>query len=366
MKMHIFKLLLILLMPSEKPAPPQADELSGRHTESKEIRRNYQVSPNALLEIENKYGEIDITTWDQDKVEMVVTLKTNGNDKEAVQKRLEELDVIFKNSPSRVSAKTYLESSRNSFFSWFRGSGNVNIEINYKIKAPVGINLNLENDYGSVNIDRLEGNANISVDYGQLLVGELMGDDNVIEMDYTRNSKFGYIRKGSIEADYSDYTIEEAGMLNISADYSNTKVRKVEFLEFSCDYGSIDVGQVKNIKGDGDYLSTTIDSVYGSLDLNLDYGSATIRQMMRNMESLTINSDYTTLKIGYFPDSSWRYRLNSSYAGIRGIDQAAFNNLKQHQSGSKRYYEGYHNSDSGAVVTIDASYGGINFSPINQ
>ena len=366
MKMHIFKLLLILLMPSEKPAPPQADELSGRHTESKEIRRNYQVSPNALLEIENKYGEIDITTWDQDKVEMVVTLKTNGNDKEAVQKRLEELDVIFKNSPSRVSAKTYLESSRNSFFSWFRGSGNVNIEINYKIKAPVGINLNLENDYGSVNIDRLEGNANISVDYGQLLVGELMGDDNVIEMDYTRNSKFGYIRKGSIEADYSDYTIEEAGMLNISADYSNTKVRKVEFLEFSCDYGSIDVGQVKNIKGDGDYLSTTIDSVYGSLDLNLDYGSATIRQMMRNMESLTINSDYTTLKIGYFSDSSWRYRLNSSYAGIRGIDQAAFNNLKQHQSGSKRYYEGYHNSDSGAVVTIDASYGGINFSPINQ
>jgi len=365
MKMHIFKLLLILLVPNEQPAPSQPDEFLGRHTETREIRRNFEVSPKSLLEVENKYGEIDITTWDQDKVEIVVTLKTNGNDKEAVQKRLEELDVIFKHSPGRVSAQTYLETSRNSFFSWLRGSGNVNIEINYKIKAPVGINLNLENDYGSVNIDRLEGNANISVDYGQLLIGELMGEDNVIEMDYTRNSKIGYIHKGSIEADYSDYTIEEAGALDISADYSNSKIRKVEFLEFSCDYGSIEVGQVKNIRGDGDYLSTTVDSVYGSLDLNLDYGSATIRQMMRNLESLTINSDYTTLKIGYFPDSSWRYKLNSSYAGIRGIDGEVFNNLKQHQSGSKRYYEGYHNTDSGAVVTIDASYGGISFSPIN-
>lgn len=363
MKTIIYNLcLLLLLLPVESQANSAAGEFDGRHTEERKISKAYRVSPNALLEVDNKYGDIDVVTWDQNRVEIEVTLRANGNDKEAVLDRLQQMDVIFDHSSSRVSAETQLQSSRGSFWSWITGgSSNVNIEINYKIKAPVGINVDLENSYGGINLDHLEGDAIISCDYGQVFIGELMGENNSIELDYSRNSHFGYIKRGSIDADYSDYTVEEAGILEISADYSKSKINKVEHLDFSCDYGSMEVGIVKNIQGDGDYLGTTINAVYTSLNLNLDYGSVTVNKMMNDLEHFEIESDYTTLKIGYLSNTPWRYSLNSSYANIKGLEGSGFNNQKQHQSGSKRFYEGYYLSNSGAMVSINASYGSINF-----
>lgn len=363
MKAIIYNLsLLLLFLPQVNHAYTLGD-FNGKHTQERKITKAYEVSPSALLEVDNKYGDIDIVTWDQNRIEIEVTLRTNGNDKEAVVNRLGELDVIFKNSNSHVSAQTHIGSTKSSFWSWITGgSSNVNVEINYKIKAPVSNHLDLENAYGNINLDHLKGNASISCDYGQVFVGELMGDDNQIELDYSRNSHFGYIKSGSIDADYSDYTIEEAGVLEISADYSKSKVNKVELLDFNCDYGSMEIGIVKNIRGQGDYLSTTIGSVYTSLNLDLDYGSATIRKMMNNIENFDISSQYTTLKIGYADQSPWRYSLHSSYANIKGLEGNNFNHQKQHQSGSQRLFQGYYLSDSGATVNINASYGSINFS----
>lgn len=363
MKTIIYNLsLLLLLLPIVTHAHTNLGDFNGRHTQERKITRAFEVSPNAMLAVDNKYGDIDIVTWDQDRVEIEVILRTNGNDPEAVLSRLEELDVTFQHSNSHVSAHTRIESTRGSFWSWITGgSSNVNIEISYKIKAPTTNHVDLENSYGNINLDRLRGNATISCDYGQVFIGELLGDDNEIELDYSRNSHFGYIKNGSIDADYSDYTIEEAGVLKVSADYSKSKINKVEQLDFNCDYGSMELGIVKNIRGNGDYLSTTIDAVYANLNLSLDYGSASINKMMSSLEQFDIDSEYTTLRIGYLPDSSWRYSLNSSYANIKGLEGNSFNNQKQHQSGSKRFFQGYHLSDSGAMVTINASYGSINF-----
>lgn len=251
--------LFLVVLPFEILAHLTPEEFNGRHTEERKISKGYRVSPNALLEIDNKYGDIDVVTWDQNRVEIEVTLRANGNDKEAVQSRLEQMDVAFDHTNSRVSAETQLQATRGSFWSWLTGgSSNVNVEVNYKIKAPVGINVNLENSYGGINLDHLQGDATISCDYGQVFIGELMGENNKIELDYSRNSHFGYIKRGTIDADYSDYTIEEAGILEVSTDYSKTKINKVEHLNFSCDYGSMEVGMVKNIQGDGDYLGTTL------------------------------------------------------------------------------------------------------------
>lgn len=354
--------LLLMLLPIVTHGHPESRDFNGRHTQERKISKSFSVSPNALLEVDNKYGDIDIVTWDQNKVEIEVTLRTNGNDQEAVLNRLRELDVIFKNSNSHVSAQTQIGSTRSSFWSWITGgSSNVNIDINYKIKVPATNRVDLENSYGNINLDRLQGNASISCDYGQVFIGELLGDNNQIELNYSRNSHFGYIKSGAIDADYSDYTIEEVGALKVSADYSKSKINKVEQLDFNCDYGSMEVGIVKNIRGQGDYLSTTIGAVYASLNLSLDYGSATIDKMMNSLESVDIDSEYTTLKIGYPAASPWRYTLNSSYANIKGLEGNSFNNQKQHQSGSKRFFQGYHLSDTGAKVTINASYGSINF-----
>lgn len=359
MKTICYNILFALLL---VPILGTAGNDDGRYTKEKKISKKYEVAADAMLRVSNKYGNIDVTTWDQNSVEIEVLIKANGNDEETVRKRLEEIDVAFRNSRSEVRAQTIMESSNTSWWSKIFGSdNNVNVEINYRIKAPVTNHVNLDNDYGSISIDKLEGNATISCDYGRLFIGELHGDENYLNFDYTRNSHIQFIRKGQINADYSEYTVEEAGTLQVSADYTKSQIEKVENLSFNCDYGNIVLGKVRNVKGQGDYLGTRIGQVFNSVDLDLDYGSATIDKIMRGAKSVTINSDYTSLKIGYDPENPFSFRINTSFAGVKGLEGSAFEINKRQQTNTKNYYEGYYLNDSGSTVTIDTSYGSINF-----
>ena len=235
------------------------------------------------------------------------------------------------------------------------------MEINYRIKAPVTNNVEIGNDYGSISIDKLEGNATIACDYGRLLIGDLLGDKNLLVFDYTRNSQIDFIKRGKIVADYSQFTVGEAGTLEVVADYTDSNIKKVENLNFSADYGSMSVDKVRNLIGDGDYLGTKLGSVYGSVELELDYGSATIGKIMKSTRKVDISSDYTGIKIGYEAGNPFRFNIRTSYGSVRGIDGSGFELNKRHQDSSDDYLEGYYKDNSGGMISIDSSYANITF-----
>ena len=77
MKTMYFKLILALLIPF---LPVANNDLDGRFTTQKKITKKYDVSASALLKVDNSYGNVDVTTWNQNRVEIEVIIITNGND----------------------------------------------------------------------------------------------------------------------------------------------------------------------------------------------------------------------------------------------------------------------------------------------
>lgn len=364
MRTILFKLLFLTALAPSIAFCSNGDlpeNFRGRHTKEKKISKQYNVSPDAILKIDNSYGNIDLKTWDQNKVSIEVIIKTNGNDEQKVKEKLDEISVEFNQSSSGVSAKTLFKKDNSSWFSGlFSGNSNVNMEVNYIVRAPASNNIDFSNDYGHIFIDKLTGNAKISCDYGRLDIGELRGNNNQINFDYSRNSRFGYINRGVINADYSEFTVEDARSLELNADYTTSKIRRVESLIFSCDYGSLSVDKVKVIKGSGDYLSTRIGELFQSADLSFDYGSAAIDKIMKGAGDVKINSDYTGLKIGYDPAQAFKFMVNTSYAGVKGLEDFEVN--KQNQSSTSKNFSGYHLSNSGnGNINITSSYGSVTF-----
>jgi len=365
MKTILFKLLfLVALSPTIAFCTngDLPDAFKGRHTREKKITKQFNVAPDAILKINNSYGNIDLKTWDQNRVTIEVIIKTNGNDEQKVKEKLDEINVEFNQTSAGVSAKTNFRKENSSWLSSiFSSSNNVNMEINYIIRAPVTNNVDLSNDYGHIFIDKLSGNARISCDYGRLDIGELNGNNNQINFDYSRNSRFGYINRAVINADYSEFSIDDARSIDLNADYTTSKIKRVESLKFSCDYGSLSVDKVKVIEGSGDYLSTRIGDLYQSANLNFDYGSASIDKIMKGAGQIKINSDYTGLKIGYDPAQAFRFTVNTSYAGVKGIDDFEVN--KQNQSSTSKSFSGHHlNSSGNGNIIITSSYGSVTFS----
>jgi len=349
---------LILLIPFVSFATTDNNKIE-KHTKEKIIKKSFNVSANATLEIENSYGNLDIVTWNENRIEIVVTITTKANDEEKAQRKLDDITVEFNGSNNLVSAKTIFIKSKNSWWNW-SGNNNVNMTINYVVKMPITNAVDLSNNYGNINVGKLEGRATINCDYGKITTKELMADNNRISFDYTSNCYFEYIKSGEINADYSGFTIAKAKNIHVNADYTSSIIETVEDINYVCDYGSVKINKANNIIGNGDYLTVVIGDVYKNVTLEADYGSIKIANMTENAGNVNIESDYTGIKIGHATNYHFNFDIELEYASLNDSGDFQFNK-KREESGDK-YYEGYYgSSNSGNLIKIESDYGSVSF-----
>ncbi|MFI1771472.1 hypothetical protein [Thalassobellus citreus] len=348
-------LLAFIMLPLFVLASPKLD---GKYTKKKVINKTYSVSSNATLKVNNSYGNIDIITWNENRIVFEVTITTSGNDEEKVQKKLDNIGVDFEEASNFVSAKTIFSKSKSSSWWSWGNNNNVNMKINYVIKIPITNHVDLNNDYGSINLDKLEGVAKISCDYGKITTKELMADNNDINFDYTKGCYFEYIKSGKINADYSDFTVSKSQKINITADYTNSKIEVAEDVNYNCDYGSIKIEKANNIIGKENYLTTYIGDVYKNISLNSDYGSIKINRLTKNAENITIKADYVGVKIGYDATHDFTFDIDLDYASLRDSDGLIF--TKKIVESTSKHYIGYHgDANSKNTVNIVSDYGSV-------
>lgn len=326
------------------------------YEKSKTIKKEFDVNADALLSIKNKYGNVDVISWDQNRIEIEVKITVSGNDESKVISSLSRIDVNFEASRSAVSAKTMFDNSSRGKFN----SGNkINFEINYKVKMPVTNDAKLSNDYGNITLNEIKGKADINCDYGKIVLGSLLHTENNIDINYTSNSEIELMNGGYINADYSKIQVTKAKKIELNADYTDTEFENVEELDFNCDYGNIEAGNANVITGNGDYLTMRFGNIYKKLEINADYGGIKVERLMKGFEKCTIRTDYTGVKMGMEPGISFDFIVNLSYGGF-SLDDDNATYLKKVVKSNSKYYEGYFNGEnSGSVIDINSEYGSV-------
>lgn len=353
----LYKTALILFL---LPAIIFANDISnGKYNKEKTIKKEYTVSSNALLKISNSYGNLNIVTYSGNKIVFEINIKVSGNDEEKVQKKLDDINVNFNANSNLVEANTIFNKDKKSWWNW-GGNNNINMEINYVVKLPITNSVDLNNDYGNINLDKLEGKATINCDYGKITTKELMAENNMLSFDYTNNCYFEYINSGKINADYSGFTVSKTKKLDINADYTSSTIEVAEDVNYNCDYGSINIKKLNNVNGNGDYLTTRLGEVYKNVTIKGDYGSLKINQMTANAGNITIQSDYLGITIGYHPDYNFKFDISTEYSSLKSTDGFEFS--KKNTTTSNNYYSGYYgNSSSSNLVKINSDYGNVTF-----
>ncbi len=359
MKTLYYNIFLLFMIPAFAFASNPGD-LNGKYTKEKKLNKEFAVTKDALLKINNDYGNLDITSWNENRIVMEIQIKVSGNDEEKVIKKLASIDVEFDVSSKMVSAKTIFNKESKSWWDkWSMGwNNNMNMKINYIVKVPVSNSIDLNNDYGSITLDKIEGNTKINCDYGQIIIGELLGANNYINIDYTNNSTIDYMKTGTINADYSDFEIGNSDNIDLNADYTQSKFKSVKQINYNCDYGGLRVQNTEKITGDSDYVNTKIGNVTKALNINSDYGSIAINALQPSFENVIINTDYTSVNIGYASGTNFIFAIKSSYGGIKLGEDIQIQ--KKYIKGSKKEYQGYlGQSSSASTINITSSYGGI-------
>lgn len=357
---QLSKILLVFLLVSLAVFANENPKFKGKYTKTKTLNKEYSVNANAGLKVNNSYGNVDIVTWNQNKTVIEVVITTNGNNESKVQEKLDKIDVEFSGSASQVTAKTTFGNRKNSSWSWWGNKNNVKMEVNYTIKLPIGNSVDLNNDYGGISINELNGNARINCDYGQLNLGQLNAEDNYLSFDYSKNSTIGYMKNGKINADYSSFVLEKVEDLELNADYTKSEVQQATTIDYNSDYGKMIVGSVKNLVGNGDYIPLRLGTLTGDLRVGTDYGSVTIDKVASSAGDIEIESEYAGIKIGYDSGYTFDFSIQLSYASFNGGDGLEIQ--KQAKTNSRKSYIGYNGSKgSGNTVNINSEYGGVTF-----
>ena len=337
-----------------------ANEKNKKHEKKRTIKKEFKVNKNATVALNNRYGNLNITTWNENRVVIEVTITVKGNDAENVEERLEAINIDFEATKSQVSAKTIIEKSKQSW-SWFGNNKNVNYKINYEVKMPETNSVDLDNDYGSIYLDNLEGDAAINCDYGKISIGELHSTNNTINLDYCSSSSIEYLNAGSLNLDYSKITLDKSKEAKITADYSTLKIGLINTVNFNLDYGSIAINEGDYITGNSDYAAVKIGRLNRKLNIETDYGAVSIQSLANNFESVQIDTEYASVRLGVNQGNSFDFELNLQYATFSRND----NNIDLFKSISKssnKYYQGkYGKNTSTGKVKITSQYGGISF-----
>jgi hypothetical protein len=328
---------------------------------TKEFHKEYKAGAATTLDINNRYGDVVIQSWDKDQVVIDVKVSVDLSDRSRAEKLINYIDVQFTDGDNRITAKTIIDDKFN-FSGW--GSGSKKFSIDYNVKMPVGANLSLTNRYGNSDINELHGHVNIDIRYGDLTADKLTrGNEKPLNK---LNLAYG---KGSID---------ETGWLDIYVRYSNSlEIVKSQALLLDSKYSKLKIGETSSVVGETRYDNLVIEKInnlvlqggytsieVGELAKKLNYGgsysSLSVDRIPDGFESLEVDVHYMEVKLGIVESASYNLDVHTSYCGIK-FNKENFKHEKQIVENNSTTLIGIVGKESvpTAIVKIAASYGSV-------
>jgi len=323
----------------------------GKYTKQKEVKKAYFVNTDAGIDIRNSYGNVFVTTWDEDKIELNIVIKVSGDNENWVTKRLDDINIDIEALKTLVTASTAISNSSNN------NSKNNSIEINYTIKIPKNGSVKINNKYGTIITTDLSANTDLTCKYGKITLGKLNGNTNLITIDYCSKSTIDYIKNGKIHADYSGLSINECNAIKLYSDYTDLTILTGNELKYESNFGKLTLGSFKSLEGKGDYLSIRADKISSNLKIETQYSRLTVGEIDANANAVFIDSEYTAVDLGYDPSYAFNFDVNVKYANFKYDKDLEFNS-KQESAFSKSYQGFYRKSGENKVI-IRSEYANV-------
>lgn len=322
------------------------------YSKQRNIKKVYTVNSDAGINIDNSYGTIFVTTWNEDKIEIDVLIKVSGDNEKWVNQKLAGIDVDFIALKSMVTAKTVFVNTNTK-----SNGRNNNFEINYTIKIPKNGTVKLNNKYGNISTSDLFSTTDINCKYGKINLGKLNGSSNAIQIGYCSHSTIEYLKNGTITSKYSELKINDVSKLDLLSDYSEIDIIEANDLKYNSKYGSVKIQKVNSLDANGNYLTIAIGSLSNQLKLYTKYSKVSIDAIQAKANNVTIVAGYTGVDIGFEPNYVFDFDVAVKYADFK-YDKELEVSSKEESSYTKRV-SGFYKKKDINKVTINSDYGNI-------
>jgi hypothetical protein len=327
----------------------------------KDFHREMVPTDQTTLTVINKFGSVVTETWSEKNIVIDVTVKVEHSSAERANKLLEMITVNFTETGGNLTAETVF-SNEFSSINWKGGSNT--FSINYNIKMPAYINLDVTNKYGNTDIDEVSGLTNLTVKYGDLTVSKLTRGNvkplNSLVVAYGK-ATVDEVGWAEINARYcGQFSIERATALLVDSRYSKISIGEVSSLVADAKYDGYKITASNNVVLMAGYTDISIGMVNKKLEVETKYGNLSVDRIPAGFSGVSVKAGYCSVKLGVDPAACYTLKANSSYGSVK-IDDANFSPNKRIVGNTSTELDGKVGkcNNPTAEVTVDASYGSV-------
>jgi len=339
---------------------------------SKTINKQFPITADGTVKISNRYGKVEIKTWDNNEVKVEVVITVDAHSEDRANDVFDRVTVDFNSSRDFVSATTEI-ASKSGWSSWWGGDSNDSYKINYEVYMPKTNQLDLFNKYGDSYVAALQGTVNLEIKYGNIQLDQIdndvrlmlgYGNANIVgahqlglEVKYSK-VKIGTATDIDILSKYSTVTIEEAQDVRSETKYDHYHLGLVKDYHNIGKYDDVHIKVATSVRAAAKYSDYTVTHLKDWADFDLEYGSATVEMLDRAFTALEIRGRYTDYKIEVQEGTHYRLDASSRYANIRYPSE--FIVVKEVKDGSDREVQGFTGDKNQAkIIKARLDYGGI-------
>ncbi len=365
-----FSIMLFLLTSVSMVA--RAGDDTERREFTKIIKKEFDITKNGTTALYNKYGKVDVKTWDKNRVKIDVTIIVNASSESAAQDVFDRIDINFFNKENYVKAETIINSKNNDWWGGWNDNKS-DYSINYEIYMPATNNLELTNKYGDAYVAPISGVASIDVKYGNFKVQGVSNNAKVIlaygngtlikGQNLNCNISYGKldcgeVRDVEITSKYSKLKIDKAINVNSNTKYDTYEFGALRELRNDGGYDNFHIGTAENVIVVSKYTTVNVDKLSNLLDLNLQYGGSSIGSLSKEFTNVNIVGKYTDFKIGIESGANFKFDASTTYAGINY--PSGLNVSYEKEKGTSHEVQGHLGKEGGkSVIVARLSYGGL-------
>lgn len=288
----------------------------AQFTETREFVKRFKINPETKIEITNKYGRIELNTWEKDSVVIRIKMEINEKKQDRLAKTLDNLDFDVTNTAPYLIVKTQVDKNRSQLESEFNRfketilQTNGSIRIDMKIWLPEKHSIRLENKFGDIVMDDYQGDAQILLSNGKLFCGELSPGSS-LDLSFA-DASINKLEDARISSNYSDIQLRNAGKLRVDSKSSTIEIEESSDLHIDSRRDKFRLRNVDRIDATGSFSQFRLEELKTKASMHLSYGSFNVDKVMPAFSSVYVDARLVDLNLYFSPEAKFNYQITET------------------------------------------------------
>ncbi len=275
--------------------------MHSQETLTKKIEKTFKMTNAGELHLNNKYGNIIVNGWEQNRIKLTINIKVTNKKKDKAKGILDRIDTDIKEAGNFISITSEISDKSKSLFSRYFNKVNPfdldksDVEINYTIYMPINAEIDLTNKFGDVILENWTGKLKANLQHGDLWVNESITNANI-------DIKFGKLRAksityGSISVKNGNISIEESKDLLLKSSGSTIDIGNVTDLELVSSKDEISIEHVDVMHGELMFSNAEINEINSNIDLIMRVAELRVSKINQSDAVITINQESSDINL---------------------------------------------------------------------